>query len=162
MAALPHAHDFPHEILLHRSQCIGYSRAFEATGARLIDFGHNDRATGAGMRGSEPWETEAAITDRTAAIAFSATPDNGADLELVARICGAKGVPVIVDAAAQLPPKSNLRASSNSVPTSSLSPAARRSVVRRPRAFLRTAVITWVQRSCSRSTWIRSRELGTA
>jgi D-glucosaminate-6-phosphate ammonia-lyase len=109
MAALPHAEDFPHEILLHRSQRTGYSRAFEAAGARLVDFGHNDRSTGAGVRGIEPWEIEAAITDRTAALAFSATPDNGADLALAARICGARGIPVIVDAAAQLPQKLNLR-----------------------------------------------------
>jgi D-glucosaminate-6-phosphate ammonia-lyase len=109
MSALPHAEDFPHEILLHRSQRTGYSRAFEAAGARLVDFGHNDRSTGAGVRGIEPWEIEAAITERTAALAFSATPDNGADLALAARICEAKGIPVIVDAAAQLPPKSNLR-----------------------------------------------------
>ncbi|HSP26730.1 MAG TPA: aminotransferase class V-fold PLP-dependent enzyme [Saliniramus sp.] len=109
MSALPHAEAFPHEILLHRSQRTGYSRAFEAAGARLVDFGHNDRSTGAGVRGIEPWEIEAAITERTAALAFSATPDNGADLTLAARICSAKGIPVIVDAAAQLPPKSNLR-----------------------------------------------------
>ncbi len=109
MSALPHAEGFAHEILLHRSQRTGYSRAFEAAGARLVDFGHNDRATGAGVRGIEPWEIEAAITGRTAALAFSATPDNAADLALAARICGEKGIPVIVDAAAQLPPKSNLR-----------------------------------------------------
>jgi D-glucosaminate-6-phosphate ammonia-lyase len=109
MSALPHAENFPHEVLLHRSQRTGYSRAFEAAGARLVDFGHNDRSTGAGVRGIEPWEIEAAITERTAALAFSATPDNGADLALAARICGARDIPVIVDAAAQLPPKSNLR-----------------------------------------------------
>ena len=109
MSALPHAEAFPHQILLHRSQRTGYSRAFEAAGARLVDFGHNDRTTGAGVRGIEPWEIEAAITENTAALAFSATPDNGADLALAARICRERGVPVIVDAAAQLPPKANLR-----------------------------------------------------
>jgi D-glucosaminate-6-phosphate ammonia-lyase len=109
MSALPHAEDFPHEILLHRSQRTGYSRAFEAAGARLVDFGHNDRATGAGVRGIEPWEIEAAITPDTAALAFSTTPENGADLALAARICRARGIPVIVDAAAQLPPRENLR-----------------------------------------------------
>jgi L-seryl-tRNA(Ser) seleniumtransferase len=109
MAALPHAEGFPHEIILHRSQRTGYARAIEAAGARLVDFGHNDRAVGAGVRGIEPWEIEAAITERTAAIAFSATPENGADLALAAQVCHQRDVPVIVDAAAQLPPKENLR-----------------------------------------------------
>jgi len=109
ISALPHAEAFPHEILLHRSQRTGYSRAFEAAGARLVDFGHNDRTAGAGVRGIEPWEIEAAITNHTAALAFSATPDNSNDLALAARVCRERGIPVIVDAAAQLPPKTNLR-----------------------------------------------------
>ena len=109
MAALPHAEGFPHEIILHRSQRTGYAHAVEAAGARLVDFGHNDRAAGAGVRGIESWEIELAITERTAAFAFSATPENGADLALVAEVCHERGVPVIVDAAAQLPPKESLR-----------------------------------------------------
>jgi L-seryl-tRNA(Ser) seleniumtransferase len=61
------------------------------------------------VRGIEPWEIAAAITERTGAIAFSATPENGADLALAAQVCHQRDVPVIVDAAAQLPPKENLR-----------------------------------------------------
>ena len=78
-------------------------------GARLVDLGHNDRGTGAGVRGLEPWEIEAAITPRTAAFAFSASPANVADLAVVVSTCRKHKIPVIVDAAAQLPPKSNLR-----------------------------------------------------
>jgi L-seryl-tRNA(Ser) seleniumtransferase len=80
-----------------------------ASGAHLVDIGHNDRATGAGVRGIEAWEIEAAITPRTAAFAFAAHPTNVGDLPLVVGVCKAKKIPVIVDAAAQLPPKSNLK-----------------------------------------------------
>ncbi|MFM8277917.1 MAG: undecaprenyl-diphosphate phosphatase, partial [Cyanobium sp.] len=83
--------------------------AFAADGARLIDIGHNDRGTGAGVRGIEAWEIEAAIGPRTAAFAFSANIDSVRDLPLVSGVGRARGIPVIVDAAAQLPPKSNLR-----------------------------------------------------
>jgi L-seryl-tRNA(Ser) seleniumtransferase len=92
-----------------RTHRTGYSHAFAAAGARLVDIGHNDRGTGAGVRGIEAWEIEAAITPRTAAFAFSADPDSVRDLPLVAEVCRRHGIPVIVDAAAQLPPKSNLR-----------------------------------------------------
>src|SRR3989442_10036431 len=109
MAALPQTDGFPNEILLPRTHYTGYAHALRASGARLVDLGHNDRGTGAGVRGIEPWEIEAAITPRTAAFAFSASASNLADLPAVVAACKARGIPVIVDAAAQLPPKSNLR-----------------------------------------------------
>lgn len=109
MAALPQSEGFANEILLPRTQRTGYAQALRAAGARLVDIGHNDRGTGAGVRGLEAWEIEAAITPRTAAFAFSANPSNLSDLSLVVKACKSKGIPVIVDAAAQLPPKANLR-----------------------------------------------------
>ena len=109
MAALPQAEGFANEILLPRTHYTAYAHALRASGARLVDIGHNDRGTGAGVRGLEPWEIEAAITPRTAAFAFSASPSNLLDLPVVVKACKSKNIPVIVDAAAQLPPKSNLR-----------------------------------------------------
>jgi len=109
MAALPHAEGFAHEVIIPRTHRTGYAHAFAAAGARLVDIGHNDRGTGAGVRGIEAWEIEAAITPRTAAFAFSANSDSVRDLPLVAEVCRRHGLPVIVDGAAQLPPKSNLR-----------------------------------------------------
>ena len=109
MAALPHAEAFPNEILLPRTHRTGYAHALSAAGAHVVDLGHNDRGTGAGVRGIEPWEIEAAITPRTVAFAFAASPSNLQDLWLVSEVCKAKSIPVIVDAAAQLPPKGNLR-----------------------------------------------------
>jgi D-glucosaminate-6-phosphate ammonia-lyase len=109
MAALPHAEGFPHEVIIPRTHRTGYAHAFAAAGARLIDIGHNDRGTGAGVRGLEAWEIEAAITPMTAAFAFSANAESVKDLPTVVAVCRPRGIPVIVDAAAQLPPKSNLR-----------------------------------------------------
>src|ERR1700746_3083557 len=48
MAALPHAEGFPRDILIPRPPRTGYAHAIAASGARLIDIGHNDRGTGAG------------------------------------------------------------------------------------------------------------------
>ncbi|HEV2430635.1 MAG TPA: aminotransferase class V-fold PLP-dependent enzyme [Burkholderiales bacterium] len=109
MAALPHADNFPNEILVPRTHYTSYAHALRASGARLVDIGHNDRGTGAGVRGLESWEIEAAITPRTAAFAFAANPSNTDDLGTVVELCRSKNIPVIVDAAAQLPPKANLR-----------------------------------------------------
>ena len=108
MAALPHAESLPNEILLPRTHYTGYAHALRASGARLVDIGHNDRGTGAGVRGLEAWEIEVAITPRTAAFAFSANPATCATCTVVA-YAKPRDIPVIVDAAAQLPPKSNLK-----------------------------------------------------
>jgi L-seryl-tRNA(Ser) seleniumtransferase len=109
MAALPRIEDGRCEILVHRTHRSSYTRALAVAGARLVDFGHNDRGTGAGVRGIEAWEIEAAVTPRTAAVFVAATPWSAPDLPLIARAAHARGLPVIVDAAAQLPPAANLR-----------------------------------------------------
>jgi L-seryl-tRNA(Ser) seleniumtransferase len=109
MAALPQAEGFANEILLPRTHYTSYAHALRASGARIVDIGHNDRGTGAGVRGIEAWEIEAAVTPRTAAFAFAAHPGNKTDLTTVVSVCKSRDIPIIVDAAAQLPPKSNLQ-----------------------------------------------------
>jgi D-glucosaminate-6-phosphate ammonia-lyase len=109
MAALPHAASFPHDILIPRTHRTGYAHALAAAGARLVDIGHNDRGTGAGVRGLEAWEIETALSPSVVAVAFSANATSLVDLPTVAAVCRANGIPLIVDAAAQLPPKENLR-----------------------------------------------------
>ncbi len=109
MAALPFAGP-PNEILLPRTHRTMYSHALGAAGARLVEIGHNDRGTGAGVRGLDAWEIAAAITPATAAFAFTATAETIPTLPTVAELCRARDIPVIVDAAAQLPPRANLRA----------------------------------------------------
>ena len=109
MAALPHAGAFAHDILILRTHRTGYAHALAASGARLIDIGHNDRGTGAGVRGLEAWEIEAALSPAVVAMAFSVNANSVVDLPTAIATCRANGIPLIVDAAAQLPPKENLR-----------------------------------------------------
>jgi D-glucosaminate-6-phosphate ammonia-lyase len=110
MARLPDTRGLAAEILMARTHRNAYDHALRAAGAAIVDIGHNDRGTGAGIRGLEAWEIDAAIGPGTVALAFSATPETAADLPAVAAACRARGVRVVVDAAAQLPPAANLRA----------------------------------------------------
>lgn len=109
MAVLPHAEAFPHDILIPRTHRTGYAHALAASGARLVDIGHNDRGTGAGVRGLEAWEIEAALSSSVVAMAFSVNATSIVDLPMAVATCRANGVPLIVDAAAQLPPRENLK-----------------------------------------------------
>ncbi len=110
MARLPDTAGLANEILMPRTHRNAYDHALRAAGAVLVDIGHNDRGTGAGIRGLEAWEIEAAIGPATVGFAFTATPETIGDLPVVAEICKKRGLVLIVDAAAQLPPKENLRA----------------------------------------------------
>ena len=73
MAALPHV---AADILLPRTHRTGYAHALAASGARLVDIGHNDRGTGAGVRGLEAWEIEAALSPSVVAVGFSVNADH--------------------------------------------------------------------------------------
>ena len=109
MAALPDTRAMPHRVLMARTHRNSYDHAVRLAGAEIVDIGHNDRGTGAGVRGLEAWEIEAVIDARSAAFLFVATPDTLADLPMVMATAHQHGLPVIVDAAAQLPPRSNLK-----------------------------------------------------
>lgn len=109
MAALPDTSDMPNQVLMARTQRNSYDHAIRVAGARIVDIGHNDRGTGAGIRGLEAWEIEAAITPQTVAFVFAANAQSLADLPMVIEVMHAHQLPVIVDAAAQLPPRDNLR-----------------------------------------------------
>jgi L-seryl-tRNA(Ser) seleniumtransferase len=108
MAALPHTDGMANEILVPRTHRSQYTRALCVAGARLVDLGHNDRGTGAGIRGLEAWEVAAARTPRAVAFFFAATPETLPELPRITAICRELALPVIVDAAAQLPPAANL------------------------------------------------------
>ena len=109
MSALPDTSAMPSKVLMHRTHRNSYDHAVRLAGAHIVDFGHNDRGTGAGVRGIEPWEIEAAVDTQTVACVFVASSGNDADLRTVVEVCQRRGLPVIVDAAAQLPPRENLR-----------------------------------------------------
>jgi D-glucosaminate-6-phosphate ammonia-lyase len=109
MERLPDTEGMPNEVVMCRGHRTGYDHAIRAAGARIREIGFSDRGTGAGIRGVEAWEIEAAITPRTVAIAYVATRMNQPPLRDVVTEARRHGKPVIVDAAAQLPPPGNLR-----------------------------------------------------
>ena len=61
------------------------------------------------MRGLEAWEIETALTSSVVAVAAAANVATMGDVAVMAAVCKANRIPLIVDAAAQLPPKENLR-----------------------------------------------------
>ena len=97
------------EFIIARSQRNMYDRALRVAGARLIEIGIPDRFSGAGVRDASAAEIAAAIGPRTAGILWVAQPWSEPALPDLARVAHAAGVPVLVDAAAQLPPAATLR-----------------------------------------------------
>jgi L-seryl-tRNA(Ser) seleniumtransferase len=109
MNRLPALAGMRDQVLVARSQRNFYDHAVRAVGVELVEVGLADRFAGAGVRDAEAWEFADAIGERTAAILYVATPESRPRLSDVVRVARARGVPVIVDAAAQLPPRANLR-----------------------------------------------------
>lgn len=97
------------EVVMVRSQRNQYDHALRAAGLRIVEVGLPDRFAGAGCRDAEPWEVEAALGARTACVHYVADPRARPRLEEVVAVAHRHGVPVLVDAAAQLPPRANLR-----------------------------------------------------
>lgn len=99
----------PRDFIAVRSQRNMYDRALEVAGGRVIEVGIPDRLSGPGVRDASAWEIAAAITPATAGIYYLAHPNSQPPLRAVAEIAREHAVPLIVDAAAQLPPVENLR-----------------------------------------------------
>ena len=106
MDRLPDTTGLRNEIAVHRAHRNPYDHALRAAGARLVEFGY----LGPANPGTRPWQLEAVISERTAAVAYPAAPTAGVlSLREVAEIAHRHGLPVIVDAAETLPPVENLR-----------------------------------------------------
>ncbi len=91
------------EVIIHRVHRIPYDPAIRLAGARIVDVGNRLQTF--------PWELEAAITPRTAMIFYSAgdhLASGALPLSRTVEIARSYGIPVVVDAAAQLPPTENL------------------------------------------------------
>jgi L-seryl-tRNA(Ser) seleniumtransferase len=102
-AAIARMPGTPTEVIVHAAHRIPYDPAITLTGANIVQVGN--------VLQTFEWELDAAITDRTAAVFYVAgshLPAGALDLATTVRIAHARGIPVIVDAAAQLPPHSNL------------------------------------------------------
>lgn len=109
MNRLPETEGLPDEFVVVRSQRNMYDRALRVAGGRIVEVGIPDRLSGPGVRDASANEVAEAITPRTAAVFHLAGEQAEPPLPEVARVAHARGVPVLVDAAAQLPPLQNLR-----------------------------------------------------
>lgn len=109
MNRLPDTTGLPNEFVVVRSQRNMYDRALTVAGGRIVEVGIPDRVSGPGVRDASPWEIADAITSRTAAIYWLAGASSEPPLPAVARVARERNLPVLVDAAAQLPPTENLR-----------------------------------------------------
>ncbi|MDQ2786473.1 MAG: aminotransferase class V-fold PLP-dependent enzyme [Chloroflexota bacterium] len=108
MDRLPDTTGLRNEIIIQRPHLTAYTHALRLAGAQLVEVGYLG-FPGQGI--TWPWQIESAITERTAALAFSfGTAPGVVPLAEVVAIAHRYGLPVIVDAAAALPPVDNLRA----------------------------------------------------
>ncbi len=109
MDKLPDTSGLRNEFIVPRSHRNSYDHAVRAAGGRFVEVGVADRIVGVGVRDTEGWELEGAITDRTAGFFYVARPDGRPALSVVAEIARRHRLPLLVDAAAELPPSGNLR-----------------------------------------------------
>ncbi len=107
MDRLPDTTGLKNEVVVQRGHRNAYDHAIRAVGVRMIEVGYLGYP---GAGGTHPWQIAAAIGERTAAIACPILDTPGTlPLPEVSRIAHEHGIPVIVDAAAELPPRANLR-----------------------------------------------------
>lgn len=93
----------PSEVIMHAAHRIPYDAAIALSGVTIRQIGNTQQTF--------DWELEAAISEHTAAVLYvpgSHLAQVALPLPEVVRIAKSRGVPVIVDAAAQLPPVENL------------------------------------------------------
>ncbi len=103
IAQLPDTTGMKNEILAQRTNPAGYMKVHDYAGATIVYAGDDS--------GTTKEELKTAITERTAAIlhtfAYGDPPGGLTQVEIV-EVAREANVPVIVDAAAMLPPKTNL------------------------------------------------------
>jgi D-glucosaminate-6-phosphate ammonia-lyase len=109
MSRLPDTRGMKNEVIVMRSQRNSYDHAVRATGVTLVEVGFCDRFVEVGVCDTQLWEIKAAITERTAAVYYLAKPHASPSLADVATVAHQAGIPVLVDAAAELPPVENLQ-----------------------------------------------------
>jgi L-seryl-tRNA(Ser) seleniumtransferase len=103
IARLPDSTGMKNEIIVQRCQRISWDRCVRQSGARLVEIGQISQTT--------RQDLEQGINAQTAAILYYASnlyEAHALPLETVAEVAARHKVPVIVDAAANLPPVENL------------------------------------------------------
>lgn len=109
MEQLPHCSQFPHEVVIAREQRSGYDHAVRLAGAYLVEVGFNEIVANAGVRRTEAWEYEAAFGPNTAGVVYVYSPVSQPPLLEVVERAHRHNLPVLVDAAGELPPRANLK-----------------------------------------------------
>lgn len=92
-----------HRIVMHRAHRIPYDNVFTLAGMQIVEIGNAIQ--------THRWELEAALDDSIAAVVHVAgahLANAALTLDEVVQVAHGRAVPVIVDAAAQLPPRENL------------------------------------------------------
>lgn len=102
MNRLPDTTGMPNEFIVHRAHRNDYDHAVRAAGAKFVEVGFDYYTF--------PYEIEAAMTPQTSAFYYQAGVDQGVvRLDEYASIAHRHGLPVLVDAAAEMPPAANLK-----------------------------------------------------
>lgn len=104
MQRLPDTDRMKNEIIIQTAHRFPYDQSYRVAGAKLVTIGT--------ARRTPEWELEAAINEKTAAVAYLFSPfliRTALSLPKVAEIAHARGVPVIVDGASMVPPRDNLK-----------------------------------------------------
>jgi L-seryl-tRNA(Ser) seleniumtransferase len=104
LAAAAVCHSGRDEIVVFRGQRNPYDQALNLCGARLVEIGYPTHK-------AEKRLLEAAISPRTAALVYFAGgifERYALSIEECAEVCANRNIPLIVDGAAQVPPKENL------------------------------------------------------
>jgi L-seryl-tRNA(Ser) seleniumtransferase len=102
-ARLPFSEGMKNEVIVHRCGRVGYDFAIRQAGGRLVEIGDE--------QGASADQLEAAVNERTAAIFvfYNVTSmKNQVPLEQQIAIAKRSRIPLIIDAAAQIPPVENL------------------------------------------------------
>jgi D-glucosaminate-6-phosphate ammonia-lyase len=103
---LPDVRGLRNQVVMQRAHRNPYDYAVRLLPIELVEIGYPNQITPV-----EGWELEHVLGEHTAAVLYVAggwTSPGSLPLPMVAEIAHRHGVPVIVDAAAQLPPKENL------------------------------------------------------
>ena len=99
---LPDTTGMKNNVVMFKGHRNRYDKAFQTPGAMIVEFGNSTDAS--------DYQLESAIDGNTCAVAYVIMPfsKSGVGLKKTIDIAHKHGVPVIVDAAAEVPPRSNL------------------------------------------------------
>lgn len=103
ISRMPEGKDMATGVVMHTAHRIPYDPAVRLAGGHIVQIGNTQQTF--------DWELDAALREGVAAVlwvAGSHLAQGALDLSTTVRLSHARGIPVIVDAAAQLPPHNNL------------------------------------------------------